>query len=545
MHFRLPNAARAVRPSGAAILRESATALLAFLALSGAVAGAEPSLRVGDGANESNEPNSQGSEIPPYIVALDRTHATIAWRTRAPLRGQLTLRSYSNERTLQESDAPSRSHRIRIDGLDPGTRYRYEIGGSHRGHFTTAGEDDSLDVVVFGHSAGTTQPGEYPTALLAQTLVGIDPDFAIATGDITYHASVRDFSLRFFGPFEAFLARKPIYVCPANHESAWPWLHGVGFDVFRRLFPYDYAGPLSAPTQDAYYSAVYKHVKLVSLPFTRDSNTMLRQLAWAEAELDASQSEFNLVVVGGGYTKESGGDLLFERLSRHRVDLVLAGDGSGAYQANYHGVPFFFAGDGGLDHHPFYYLEFERYRFSVKLLTSGGEYLQFFPEFYSKRKKRAVQDLATSARRLKSSALLFPNVGRRSTDYDGLQLVVPFDGPKGSLLEVCWSPASSGSAEEATGGCESMLGYREKWLLLEPGRPNRFTIALPRLDPLTGEPYELGAIRLRVLDGERHEPLATPEIGQAKLFRDARHTREARDPAKGRATASPPDARAR
>ena len=70
-----------------------------------------------------------------------------------------------------------------------------------------------------------------------------------------------------------------------------------------------------------------------------------------------------------------------------------------------------------------------------------------------------------------------------------------------------------------------MRGYRDKWLLLEPGRSNRFTIELPRLAPLTGEPYVLGAVRLRVLDEERREKLPLPDLVQAKLFRDAPNTR--------------------
>ena len=120
-------------------------------------------LLLGAGSNVSAE------TIRPYILNLNRTAATICWVSNDEMRGKLTLYSISDQRTIVE-DNPSRFHKIDMNNLIPGTRYRYEAEGVYHGEFETASSNDSFQVAVFGHPAGTESQSQYPAELLAQKI---------------------------------------------------------------------------------------------------------------------------------------------------------------------------------------------------------------------------------------------------------------------------------------------------------------------------------------------------------------------------------------
>lgn len=463
-------------------------------------------LLLGAGSNVSAE------SIPPYILNLNRTAATICWVSNDEMRGKLTLYSISDQRTIVE-DNPSRFHKIDVAGLIPGTRYRYKGEGVYHGEFTTASLDDAFQVAVFGHPAGTESQGQYPTELLAQKMCDINPDFALCAGDITYYSTVPGFARHYFYPFGGFLSSKPIYVAPGNHDCGWPMLYGINYSSFRALFPYNYASE-----NGAYYSFVYKNTKFIALSYVMPKREdFQKQIEWLLKELNSSESEFNIVFLGGAQDGYYDKTLLFKSMVGHRVDLVFGGDGANVFQDNIDGINFFFAGTSFSKPHQFYYAQFEKYRFRVKLFDSTGKRRKGFWQFYSSREKEVVRILRDGVLLPKgeSSNLVvhFRSISLSSEQFDGLGLIIDWNADSDARLWIRWAPASE----------KKLLGeryFREQVLSVKAKKTNKYLIPLPSVDPLSQKAYNLDEIYLRI--EPRKSLKVSPEQAhvEAYLFKD-------------------------
>lgn len=431
--------------------------------------------------------NTYATTIQPYILKLNSNSATICWVTSEKVKGELILSSYSKKRTLTEK-VKTYYHRIDIDNLTPHTRYKYEIGNIFEGVFTTASDDDYFQIAVFGHPAGTEVSNHYPVEFQAHTIFGLSPDFALCTGDITYYPTIPEYARHYFHRFEKFLASRPIYVSPGNHDASWPMLYGIKYKPFRTLFPYEYASK-----KGAYYSFVYKNTKFIALSYVLYKKEFKKMINWLLEEIDSSRSEFNIVYMGGAQEGHYDKQLLFDSLSGHRVALVFGGDGSSVYQENISDINYFFAGTRGPHPHEFYYLEFEKYRFKVKLFDSRGLRKDGYWIFNSNRRKKIVKPLLDKIdspnnvhKPLEAS---FEAINCKSDQFDGLRLVInwPFDFT--GRFRVRWAPESD----------KPLIGqgnFRPQAFLLRDKGKNEFTIPFPSSNPLTSEPYTLDEIHI-------------------------------------------------
>ncbi|MCP3916253.1 MAG: metallophosphoesterase family protein [bacterium] len=478
------------------------TLLLSVLGLGALVAGNHPWRRPdrepGPGPISNGEAVQQGDGavrdleaaprpvVAPYLIDISPSSATVCWVTREELAGELVLASVAGEATHTEPEA-RRFHRIELTGLEPGQDYGYSIGGVYAGRFRTTREDRPLRVAIFGHTGGTEVANKYPTTLLASRIDELDPDFAICTGDLCYFTSHQSFADLFFERFARFLARKPIYVAPGNHEAGFPLAYGYSYGQFRDLFPREY------PDVDPYFSTVHGNAKFVFLAYTAHSRPgFARQLEWLKNELDQSTSEFNIVCLGGAQDP-----IFFDRkafmstLVESRVDIVFAGDGSGNYQADNQGIQWFFSGTNGTRPHTFYDLEVLPYELRVRLYDASGIKQIKHWSFPTTRPKRVVANLTETGRpdAKKASTLFYPDAAASSNTFDGVRVVVHNSHDRRVPILLRWAPSDA-----TRRGADRF--FREQPVWMAPGEITTFLYPLPATNPITGKAWLLDDLQL-------------------------------------------------
>jgi len=421
--------------------------------------------------------------IRPYLLDLGRDHATICWLTDEEEIGRVRLFSYAEESVHEEQRPASRYHKVVMRGLEPGSTYRYEVGLNYRGSFTTADRSPSFEVAVFGHPGGTERPMEYPTELLPGHLVDLAPEIALCTGDITYHANLRNFRECFFQRFGEYMASRPIYVAPANHDGLW---NGHDYAEFRRLFPHDF-GPASGGS----FWVDYKHARFFAFTYKLATKEAFREhLDWLTSALGASEQEFNIVFMGGQDTEYYDRDQFFKTIAEQRVDLVLGGDGGGVWQTQLHGVDFYFAGDGAMRAYPFYYLRFYDHHFNVQTRYSDASIPSAnHRSFYSKKKRRVVQDLAGAKRQSEPHILHYAGFAQPSSAVGGVRLTVDWPHDFDTELQLQWKAKGRGGL------------VREQYHLIRAKARQELLIALPPVHPeqVVGEPYEIEELLIRLV----------------------------------------------
>lgn len=472
--------------------RPLVSAALLIVASIGVVCDSKPSDAAPAATTERHDAPTQDpmrplvEEIRPYVLELGSDHATLCWMTTKAVAGEVTLFDYDSEKRYTEDGQAGYMHKVRMDGLTPGTTYRYQIGRNHQGTFRTADSTPSFEVAVFGHPGGTEQPLEYPTELLQGRLIALAPEFAMCTGDITLNATMRGMRDTFLRRFDQYMASRPIQIAPSNHEGKW---NGHSYDVFRTLFPYDFALPTGGT-----HTFDYKHARFFALTYKlRTPELFAEHVTWLAEQIDASDKEFNIVFLGGQEPKYYDKKLLFETLAARNVELVLGGDGGGVFQENVHGQDFFFCGDGGLNAYPFYYLRFHAHHFDVQLQYSDGTRpSKNLRTFYSKKKRKVLTDLAPHAIDGPSHLLQFKGIGVKSTEIDGLHLTFDWPHDEPVELQMLIKPKKGGRSKEQ---CH----------LIPANSKTEVLIDIPEWSPteLAGTTYVLDELTLQLA---RHRP---------------------------------------
>lgn len=431
--------------------------------------------------------------IPPYVVDLGETTVTIAWTSLSASVGEARLMGEEGETETAES-AATRHHRIRFDGLLPGSTYRYEVGEIYSGSVRTPRPGAMQRFAVFGHPGGSAPPNSYPAAALAQAVLDVDPDFALCTGDICYFTSEASFAELFIRPFSRLLRllrRLPIYPAAGNHDGGFPRKRRWDYSIFRQLFPHAYASE-----RGAYYSFVRGNVHFLSVAYhSVDKVDLATQLDWIERELRGSRAEFRLAFLGGANPPHDGSfDQLADALLDGGVDAIFGGDGSGTHQRDLRGAAYFFAGTNGAAPADSYDVEARPYEIVIRLRNAAMDRAARAWTLRSKREKVTVRNLLPMARGHAQvpRAVEFQGVGAESTGFHGLRVSARNPHDKAVAMHVRWGP----HPEEPRTGAGRM--FREQAVQLPPAETTTFDGALPARHPISGEPWTLDEIEVRI-----------------------------------------------
>ena len=274
-------------------------------------------------------PSDQPPEIKPFVLSLGPDSAVLHWVTPSELVSKGKLYSSGEEFSFHDAVA-TQFHRHEFENLRAGTSYRYQIDNVFEGTFSTPDTSNEFRLVALGHTHGSEPPDHYPDELLVARVEELDPDFIIHTGDTVWRATYSDFARHFFKLFSGVLAHKPVYIAPGNHDM---W-RGP-FDDFMKLFPHKYEA-----SKEAYYRIDYKNLRLLFTSYMTLGLPQSTQMDWIERELASSTKEFNVVVWGGTHLPKERNEAFFDLLSRHRVDLLLGGDGGGVRIERVRAIPY-------------------------------------------------------------------------------------------------------------------------------------------------------------------------------------------------------------
>ena len=428
--------------------------------------------------------------IAPYVVDLGETTVTLAWTSSSASVGAARLIGEGGVIEAAET-AATRHHRIQFEDLLPGSSYRYEVGGIHSGIIQTPRPGTTRRFAVFGHPGGSAPENSYPAAAIAQAVLDVDPDFVLCTGDLCYFTSEASFADLFIRPFSRLFRRLPIYPAAGNHDGGFPLKRTWDYSIFRQLFPHAYASE-----RGAYYSFVRGNVHFLSVAYhSVDEDDLAAQLAWIERELRDSRAEFRLAFLGGANPPANGSfDQLADALVDGGVDAIFGGDGSGTHQRDLRGAAYFFAGTNGPAPADFYDVEARPYELVVRLRNAAMDKAARVWTLRSKREKVTVRNLLPMAKEHPQipRAVELQGIGLESTGFHGLRVSARNPHDKAVPMHVRWGP----HPEEPRRGASRM--FREQAVQLPPGEATTFDVALPARHPISGEPWTLEEIEVRV-----------------------------------------------
>ncbi len=300
----------------------------------------------------------------PYLQSVTETSVTLVWRTeldspedsRVRFGVEALDREALGASVVPASNPDARDHVVRIDDLEPGTTYRYEVGtvsggaqggGTPEHVFRTAPERAArapFRAWIVGDS-GTNGAHQHAVrdAMLAHT-GDSPPDLFLHLGDIAYsNGEDSEYTANHFGVYSGLLLRTPFWPAIGNHDATrsnsgpqtGPYYEGFVLPSGGE------AGGVPSGTE-AYYAFDYANVHFVVLDTAESGITPGEvQLQWLEEDLAATEQDWVVAMLHHPpYTKgshdsddplDSGGRLRAVRehvvpvLEAGGVDLVVAG----------------------------------------------------------------------------------------------------------------------------------------------------------------------------------------------------------------------------
>lgn len=287
----------------------------------------------------------------PYLQIPAPTAMTVRWETAEPSMGRVRYGLTPDDMSRAvASDSRAYMHEVRIEGLEPATRYYYQVEADGRdvmaapASFVTPPMPYSTQPVrlwVIGDSgqAGQGQNDVRDAALAwmaSHPRAGRPPmDVWLALGDLAYTSGRNvEFQRALFAPFAALLREIPLWPVYGNHDAR-RWVY---YDIFS-LPENGEAGGLPSGTR-RWFSFDYGQVHVVVLD-SQDSVRSDAMLQWLRRDLAANRSPWRIVALHhppysrGGHDSDnrwdSGRRMIDVRerilpvLEAAGVDLVLAG----------------------------------------------------------------------------------------------------------------------------------------------------------------------------------------------------------------------------
>jgi hypothetical protein len=183
----------------------------------------------------------------PMVQQAGPHSVRIVWYLSRPDEGGFRMKdAVASVTTLQHG----RRWSARIEGLEPGREYAYEIldGDQVIASHTFRSErpaQEPFSFVVFGDSGKGTKAQFQVAAQMA----ALAPDFMVHTGDIVYPDGSRGrYRKRFFDPYRDLLPGRAFWPCLGNHDVSLP-----GAEAYHEIFELPENGPPDQPAEQNYW----------------------------------------------------------------------------------------------------------------------------------------------------------------------------------------------------------------------------------------------------------------------------------------------------
>ncbi|NIK66608.1 hypothetical protein FHT67_000032 [Paenibacillus sp. BK720] len=281
----------------------------------------------------------QNSSMSVMWQTSDNQPNTIKWGTDT---------SYSLGEQSVETYGSDNQHKFTITGLQPGTKYYYEVDGQ-AGSFVAAPADDATSVKFLSYGDSRTQPAyQDKVADLARKAYAEDPAYQsilLNSGDIASSDSESNWTAQYFVPestypqMHALQTEVPMMGARGNHE-------GVG-SVYEKYYPYPYV-------DDFYWSFDYGPVHVSVIDEYADFKEGSAQYNWLINDLATTDKPWKIVMghqpAWGAGTHENNTDVqkyIHPILKKFGVPLYLNGHNHNYARAEVDGIEYLTSGGGG------------------------------------------------------------------------------------------------------------------------------------------------------------------------------------------------------
>ena len=237
---------------------------------------------------------------------------------------QVDVRGVLEEDRMLRNDRYVSRFRVKLNGLQAGTSYQYQVGhgdvSSKTATFSTPDHRDQFAFTWFGDMHNDPRWGE-----LAQAAEADHPqtDFYISSGDLVNTGLNRDDWDALFAYSAGIFEKKPFMAVPGNHDSQ----DGLGAEMFKELLSYPENGPEGQPAGFT-YAFRYKHALFLMIDIVSFSAS--QQAAWVESQLSNTDATWKFVVFHfPPYTSEEPYPDIVKNwvpiFDKYGVDLVMNG----------------------------------------------------------------------------------------------------------------------------------------------------------------------------------------------------------------------------
>lgn len=316
-------------------------------------------------ANAQKIPSHPGLLRGPYLQVASGTGITIRWRTDVLVRGIIR---YGTDQTALNKTAQDTllvtEHKIRLEGLEPGTKYYYSIGsykdtlqGGPENYFVTlpvAGTEGFYRIAAVGDCGNNSINQRNVRDQLVKYLGNNYLDSWILLGDNAYgRGRDAEFQSNFFNVYkDNLLVKYPLFPAPGNHDY---YDGDAADDQVQKTHEVAYYQNFSMPVNgecgglashtNAYYSFDLGNIHFLSLDsygIEKDQyrmyDTLGPQVEWIKKDLEANQNKGWVIAYWhhppytmGSHNSDKEEELVHIRenfiriLERYGVDLILCG----------------------------------------------------------------------------------------------------------------------------------------------------------------------------------------------------------------------------
>jgi len=236
----------------------------------------------------------------PYLQGLSSTSVLLKWRSRKTMTGQVRYGTISGELDqLAQSSVEISNHEVLLDGLEPATRYYYNVNGldGKEFYFKTApieGEAVPVRVWILGDSGSGDERAEKVRDAYYQFNKGPGADLMLLLGDAAYaRGSDADYQKAFFEVYPDTLATTPVFSTLGNHDLKTD-LGAPYFEVFSLPVEGETGGIASGT--EFYYSFNFSNIHFVSLDsVVSDRLPDSEMYRWLIADLKSNKQDWVVV----------------------------------------------------------------------------------------------------------------------------------------------------------------------------------------------------------------------------------------------------------
>jgi len=217
--------------------------------------------------------------IPPYLQHPTTDSITVMWETSEP--GPSVVEYGTGPKLDQriELQEPATLHEVRLNGLQPETKYVYRVSTALPNGVVLTSEVRTFQTAVKPDSAfsfaviGDTQKNPRMTGRVARQMWMRRPHFAIHCGDVVDNGPDKaEWVNELFRPSAPLLGRVAVFPCIGNHEKN----HAHYYKYF------------SLPAPEYYYSYRYGNAEFFVLDSNKPLDPKSEQYAWLDRKLGQS-----------------------------------------------------------------------------------------------------------------------------------------------------------------------------------------------------------------------------------------------------------------